>query len=141
RRLQGRSMLRPSHRARAPCGEHGAPREPLPGDAYHFLDQLVVAEARGASRLGEAGIHRRIGDDARERVELEDVGDAETVDPDVDPAPVAAAEGVIGVERGTLDLTIQPGRYVRRALEDRQRRLGTVPHPFGFVAIYGRRAL
>src|SRR2546423_15525817 len=100
----------------------GAPREPPPGDAYDFLDQLVVGEPRGAGRLRETGIHRRVGDDARERVELEDIGDAEPVDPDVDPAPVAAAEGMVGLERRALDLPIQSGRRARRALEDRERR-------------------
>src|SRR5438132_12994905 len=113
------------------------PRQPPPGDPYHFLDQLVVAEPRGARRLGEAGIHRRVGDDARKRVELEDVGDAEPVDPDVDPAPVAAAEGVVGVERRALDLTMQSGRRARRALKYREWRLGPVPHPLGFVAVPG----
>src|SRR5213082_391391 len=88
-------MLRPDHGAH----RHVPPREPPPGDPYHFLDQLVVAEPRGAGRLGKAGIHGRVGDDARQRVELEDVGDAEPVDPDVDPTPVAAAERVIGIER------------------------------------------
>src|SRR3989454_12326543 len=116
-------MRRPDYGARRQV----PPREPPPGDPYHFLDQLVVAEPRGAGRLGEAGIHRRVGDDARKRVELEDVGDAEPVDPDVDPAPVAAAEGVVGVERRALDLTMQSGRRARRALEDRERRLGPVP--------------
>src|SRR5881398_2270419 len=133
--MQGRAMLRPSHCT--PSNLDVAPREPPPGDAYDFLDQLVVAEARGAGRLGEAGIHRRVGDDAREGVELEDGGNAEPVDPDVDAAPVAAAEGVVGFERRALDLTIQSGGHARRALEDRQRRLRPVPHPLGFVAVYG----
>src|SRR5437879_4937811 len=101
-------MLRPYHGP--PSSLDVPPRESPPGDAHHLLDQLVVAEPRGAGRFGEAGIHRRIGDDARQRVELEDVGDAEPVDPDVDPAPVAAAEGVIGLERRALDLTIQSDR-------------------------------
>src|SRR5207248_11339023 len=120
-------MLRPDHGAH----RHVPPREPPPGDPYHFLDQLVVAEPRGAGRLGKAGIHGRVGDDARQRVELEDVGDAEPVDPDVDPTPVAAAERVIGTERRALDLTIHSARYARRALEYRQRRLGPAPHLFG----------
>src|SRR5207249_9656273 len=116
------------------------PREPPPGDPYQFLDQLVVAEPRGAGRLGKAGIHGRVGDDARQRVELEDVGDAEPVDPDVDPTPVAAAERVVGIERRALDLTIHSARHARRALEDRQGRFGPVPHPLGFVAVHGGRA-
>src|SRR5439155_2810216 len=113
------------------------PREPPPGDPYHFLDQLVVAEPRGARRFGEAGIHRRVGDDARERVELEDVGDAEPVDPDVDPAPVAAAERVVGVERRALALPIQSARHARRALADREWCLGPVPPPLDIVAVHG----
>src|SRR5947209_101033 len=89
------------------------PRQPPPGDPYHFLDQLVVAEPRGARRLGEAGIHGRVGDDDRERVEHEDVWYAEPVDQDVDPAPVAAAERVVGVERRAQGLPKQTASHTR----------------------------
>src|SRR2546429_3679822 len=94
-------MLRPYYCT--PSSLDTPPREPPPGDPYHFLDQLVVAEPRGAGRLGKAGIHGRVGDDARQPVELEDVGDAEPADPDGHPTPVAAAAPVIGIERRALD--------------------------------------
>src|SRR2546429_4111136 len=108
-------MLRPYHGP--PSSLDVPPRESPPGDAHHLLDQLVVAEPRGAGRFGEAGIHRRVGDDARQRVELQGVGDAEPVYADVDPAPVAAAEGVVGGERPALDPPIQTVRDARGALE------------------------
>src|SRR5437867_12616759 len=97
-------MLRPYADAGMPVGRDLSPRLAPPGEPRHLLDQLVVAEAGGARRLGEAGVHRRVGDDARQRVELQDVGDAEPIDADVHAAPVAAAEGLVRLERGALDL-------------------------------------
>src|SRR2546422_5321630 len=65
-------MLRPYPRT-CPRLANRLSGEAPPGDADHFLDELVVAEPCGARRLGEAGVHGRIGDDARQGVELEDV--------------------------------------------------------------------
>src|SRR5437763_16101295 len=100
-------MLRPDHGAH----RHVPPCEPPPGDPYHFLDQLVVAEPRGAGRLGKAGIHGRVGDDARERVELVDVRGAEPDDQVVDPTSVADDERVKGAVRSELDIRIPFSSY------------------------------
>src|SRR4029077_20706284 len=99
-------MLRPYYWAPPSVGEHILPRQPAPGDADHFLDELVVAEPGGARRLGGAGVHGRIGKDARQGVQLEDVRHAESVHPKVDAAPVSASERVVRVERGALDLAV-----------------------------------
>src|SRR4029077_5595562 len=127
-------MLRPYYWGPPSVGEHILPRQPAPGDADHFLDELVVAEPGGARRLGETRVHGRIRKDARQRVQLEDVPHAESVNPKVDAAPVAASERVVGVERGALDLAIQPRRNSCRALEDREWGFGAVPHPLRLVA-------
>src|SRR2546425_5561895 len=77
-------MLRPYPRT-CPRLANRLSGEAPPGDADHFLDELVVAEPCGARRLGEAGVHGRIGDDARQGVELEDVRHAEPVHAEVHP--------------------------------------------------------
>src|SRR5712691_10740035 len=78
---------------------------PPPGDPDDLLNQLVVAVPRDPRGLGEARVHGRVGDDAGERIQLDDVGHAEAVHAHVDAAPVAAAEGAIGVECDPLSLT------------------------------------
>src|SRR6266550_8627983 len=97
------------------------PRDATPCNPDDFMDQLVVAEARDARRLGEAGVHRGIGDDAGERIQLDDVGDAKAIDPHVHAAPVAATDGVVGIERDLLDLSIERRRDVGGTLEDVER--------------------
>src|SRR5437764_2123212 len=121
-------------------GRDVSSREPPPGDAHDLLDQFVVAEAGGPRGLGKARVHRGIRDDPGQRVELENVRHAEAIDADVDATPVAAAERVVGIEGGALDLGVQARGHERRALEDRERRFRTVPHPLRLVAVDGRRA-
>src|SRR5437899_5552101 len=82
-------------------------RQPPPGDANDLLDQLVVAEAGRPRGLGKARVHRGIGDDSGQGVELENVRHAEAIDADVDATPVAATECLVGVEGGALDLGVQ----------------------------------
>src|SRR2546425_9043589 len=48
-----------------------------PRNPHDFLDQLVVSVTRDARGLGEARIHRRIGDNPGQRVQLDDVGRSE----------------------------------------------------------------
>jgi len=128
----GRRMLR--------LYQQVTPRDATPCDADDLVNQFVVPEARGPRRLGEAGVHRRVGDDAGERVQLDDVGDAEAIDPHIHAAPVTAADGAIGVERDLLDLPIERRRDVGGALEDVERLLGGVSHPFCLIAIDRRGA-
>src|SRR5438552_16441025 len=78
---------------------------PSPGDPHDLLDQLVVPVAGDARRFGEARVHRRVGNDPGERIQLDDVGYAEPVHADIDAAPITAAEGAIGVEGDALGLT------------------------------------
>src|SRR2546423_15389427 len=82
-------------------------RKPPPRDANDLLDQFAVAEAGGPCRFREARVHRRIGDDPGKGVELENVRHAEASGADVDAAPVAAAERMVGVQGGALDLGVQ----------------------------------
>src|SRR5216117_3555728 len=90
---------------------------PPPRDPNDVLNELVVGVAGDPSRLREAGVHRRIGDDARQGVELDDVRDAEALH--------------------ALRLAAQRlGHTRRRALEDRERMLARVPDPFRLVAVY-----
>src|SRR5687768_18035525 len=99
-----------------------ATRNASPRDPHDFLNQLVVGEAGDARRLREAGVHERVGDDPGERIQLDDVRDAEPVDADIDPAPVAAAERAIGVERDALSFPYQRfGHAGRRAFKDLER--------------------
>src|SRR5881396_4361327 len=112
-------------------------REAPPGDPQDLLDELVVVVASNPRGFGEARIHRGIGDDAGQWVELDDIGHAEAIHPNVDAAPVAAPEGAIRIERDALRLPAERfGDAGRRALEDRERMLGRVPDPFGFVAVH-----
>src|ERR1051326_986980 len=53
------------------------------------------------------------------------------------PTRVAPAERVVGGEPRRLDLAIPAPGHARRPLEDRERCLGPVPHPLGFVAVHG----
>src|SRR6266568_728044 len=117
-------------------------REAPPGDPQDLLDELVVVVASNPRGFGEARIHRGIGDDAGQWVELDDIGHAEAIHANVDAAPVAAPEGAIRIERDALRLPAERfGDAGRRALEDRERMLGRVPDPFGFVAVHRRRAV
>src|SRR5437763_13596505 len=95
-------------------GRDVSSREPPPGDAHHLLDQFVVAEAGSPRGLGKARVHRGIGDDPGQGVELENVRHAKAIDADVDATPVAAAERVVGVEVGELALGVMargPARW------------------------------
>src|SRR2546426_4393108 len=112
-----------------------------PGDPDDLLDELVVGKPRDPRRLRETGVHRRVGNDAGERIQLDDVGDTEPIHANVDAAPVATAEGAIRVERDALRLAAQRvGDAARRAPEDRERMLARIPDPFRFVAVHRRRA-
>src|SRR2546422_168696 len=102
-------------------------------------NQLVVGQACGSGSLGEAGVHRRVGEDARQRVQLEDVRDAEPVHTHVHPAPVATPHGVEGIQGRPLHLPVQRRRDGGGTLEDRERLLGSVPYPLRLVPIDGRR--
>src|SRR5688572_32151885 len=62
------------------------------------LDELVVADAGRARGLGQTGILLGVGQNPRERIDLDDVGHARRVDADVDAGPVAAAGHVVRVE-------------------------------------------
>src|SRR5438270_12397486 len=90
-------------------------RQPPPRDANNLLDQFVVAEAGGPCGLREARVHRGIGDDPGQGGELENVRHAEAIDADVDAAPVAAAERLVGVQRGALEPGVQARWHERRA--------------------------
>src|SRR6266550_457641 len=116
-------------------------RYPPPGDPDDLLDELVVRISSDPRCLGKTGVHRGIGNDAGERIQLDDVGDPEAVDAHVDAAPVAAAEGAIGVKRDALGLMNERrGDAGRWALKNCERMLARVPDPLRFVAVYGRRA-
>src|SRR5260370_19767019 len=80
----------------------GPTGNPLPSDPDDLVDKLVVPEASDARGLREAGVHRRIGNDAGEGVQLDDIRDAEAIDAHVHAAPVTAADGAISVERDLL---------------------------------------
>src|SRR5882672_10481881 len=116
--------------------------DPFPGDPNDLLDELVVGKPGDPGGFRKTRVHRRIGNDAGKRIQLDDVRHAEAVDADVDAAPVAAAQGAIRVERDTLGLAAQRCRDAGRggALEDRERMLARVPDPFRFVAVHRRRA-
>src|SRR5213596_2002036 len=110
------------------------PGNPSPGDSDDFLNEAIVRVSRDPRCLREARIHRGIGDDAGQWVELDDIGHAEAIHANVDAAPVAAPESAIRIERDALRLPAERfGDAGRRALEDRERMLGRVPDPFGFV--------
>src|SRR6185503_5836972 len=116
-------------------------RNATPRDAHDFLDQLVVREAGDARRLREARVHERIRNDSGQWIELHHVGYTEAVHPDVDPAPVTAAERAVGVERDALRFADQRLRNpARRALENLERVIARIPDPLRFVAVNGRRA-
>src|SRR6267143_6588914 len=125
-------MLRPYQRLNlATC-------YPPPGDADDLLDELIVGKPRDPRGLRKTGVHRRIGNDAGQGIQLDDVGHAEAVEAHVDAAPVPAAQGAIRVERDTLGLAAQRCRDAAgRALEDRERMLARVPDPLRLVAVDG----
>src|SRR2546425_11182807 len=75
-----------------------------PGDPDDLLDELVVGKPRDPRRLRETGVHRRAGNDAGERIQLDDAGDTAPIHANVDAAPLATAEGAIRAERGALRL-------------------------------------
>src|SRR3989441_6460590 len=113
----------------------------FPGCAEDLLDQLVVAVSRDPCRLRKAGVHRRIGNDAGKRIQLDNVWYAEPVDAHVDATPVAAPERAIRIECDALGLAAERvGDAHGRALEDRERVLARIPDPLRFVAVDGRGA-
>src|SRR5881296_1943034 len=107
-------MLRPYQRLYLAAG-YAPPRDP-----DDLLDEPIVRKPRDPRSLRKTGIHRRIGNDAGKGIQLDDVGHAEAIDAHVDPAPVAAAQGAIRVERDAIGFTTQRCRHAgRRAVEDR----------------------
>src|SRR5712664_4962924 len=115
--------------------------DPFPGDPDDLLDELVVAVTRDARGLGEARIHRWIGENPGQRVQLDDVGNSEAIHAHVDAAPIPAPQGTVGVQGDALRLTAE--RFAnagRRTLENLERMLACVPDPFRLVPVYGRRA-
>src|SRR6267378_2900594 len=77
---------------------------PFPGDPEDLLDELVVAVTRDARGLGEARIHRWIGENPGQRVQLDDVGNSEAIHTHVDAAPIPAPQGTVGVQGDALRL-------------------------------------
>src|SRR2546422_5437847 len=115
--------------------------DPFPGYAQDLLDQLIVAVARDPCRLRKARVHRWIGNDAGERIQLDDVWYAEPVDAHIDATPVAAPERAIRVECDALGLAAERvGCADWGALEDRERVFARIPDPLRFVAVDGRGA-
>src|SRR6266851_9711411 len=113
--------------------------DPLPGYAQDLLDQLVVPVAGDPCRLRKTGVHRRIGNDAGERIQLDDVRYAEPVDAHVDATPVAAPERAIRIECDALGLAAERvGQAGGGALKDREGVLARIPDPLRFVAVDGR---
>src|SRR5207247_9247542 len=96
---------------------HVTPPDATPGDLDDIVVQVDVPDPRRPRRLGEAGVHRGIGDDAGEWVQFDHVWNAEAIDPHVHAAPVAAADGAIRVERDLLDLAIEVRGHVGGTLE------------------------
>src|SRR6266542_660373 len=116
-------------------------RYPPPGDPDDLLDELIVGVSGDPCRLRETGIHRRIGNDTGERIQLDDVGYAEPIGAHVDAAPVAAPEGAIRIERNALGLAAQRvGNAAGRALKNCKRMLARVPDPLRLVPVDGWRS-
>src|SRR5688500_18144978 len=122
----------------------GGPFEGVDDDALAIgvvpqarLNELVVREARSASRLWKAGVVFRIREDARERIDLDDIRHAGGVEADIDARPVAAAEDAIGVEDHLLYLAAECFGDAGRALEDLERILRAVPEPLRLEPVDG----
>ena len=107
-----------------------------PGDPQDLLDQLVVPVIpRRARPWGSRSSSRGSGMMPGSGFNSTDVRDAEAIDANVDAAPIAAAERLVGIERDALGLAAQRIRDTgRRALEDRERMLARVPDPLGLVS-------
>src|SRR5712664_4275352 len=95
--------------------------DPSPGDPHDLLDQLIVGVSGDPCRFRKAGVHRWIGNDAGEWIQLDDVRYAEPVDAHVDATPVAAPERAIRIECDALGLAAERvGDAGGGALEDRE---------------------
>src|SRR6266480_135652 len=98
------------------------PGNPSPGDSDDFLNEAIVRVSRDPRCLREAGVHRGIGNDAGQWVELDDIGHAEAIHPHVDAAPVATAECAIRVERDALRLAAASRNRMRRSANSARHR-------------------
>src|SRR2546425_12906811 len=99
------------------------------------LQEAIVTDSGGTRRLREAGVIFRLGQYARERIQFKDMRLSRLVETDVDPAPIAATEDIVGLPANPFDFVPQGGRNPRRTFENIERVVGCVPDPLRFVGI------
>src|SRR5260221_12621822 len=104
-------------------------------ESENALQEAIVTDPGGARRLREAGVIFRLGQYPRERIQFKDMRLSRLVETDVDPAPIAATEDIVGLPANPFDFIPQGGRNPRRTFEDIERVVGPVPYPLRFEGI------
>src|SRR3954463_8816270 len=113
---------------------------PRSGKLQTALNQLVVSDSSRPRGFRQTRVLRWIGKNSRQRVHLEDVRATGSVEADVDSRPVSAAKHAERIERNALNRRLKLAGDTRRALEDVERILGTIPDELGVVAVNRERA-
>src|SRR5262249_22300004 len=101
---------------------------------------VVVAIARRARRLRQARVVGGIGEDAGERIHLDDVRGAVLVEPYIYARPVTTSQDAIGAEDYVFDRVLEPKIDTGRTLEHVERSVRPIPHPLRFISIDRKRA-
>src|SRR5690349_12179479 len=104
------------------------------------LNQLVIADARGAGSFRQTRIFRRIRKNSRQRIHFQNVRIPRSIETDVDARPIPAAEDSISVEHNLLDCPLKLAADLRGTLEDFQRPLRPIPHELRVEAVDRERS-
>src|SRR5450759_4986072 len=106
-----------------------------------ILNELFIADPRRSRGLRQTRIVRWIGKNSRQRIHFEHVRNSGSIETNIDPRPVSAAEHAEGVERYSLNRRLKLARDTRRTLENVERILGTIPDELRIEAVDRESAL
>lgn len=99
------------------------------------MKQRRIGIAGCSGGFGKTGVIFRVRQDARQRVDLEDVGLASLIQPDVQAAPVPNPQHLATPPDDVFYLRLQRIVDFSRTAEDLERLFRPVPDPFGLVRI------
>src|SRR4030067_3858532 len=97
-----------------------------------FIDHVRITITGGSRRLGETGVVFRVGQNARQWIELENMRYAGGIPANVDTAPVADAKNPVGREHKDFDFFLLSLRNPCGTLKNIQWLVPRIPNPFGF---------
>jgi hypothetical protein len=100
------------------------------------MDEFFIGKSCRARSLGETGIGIRVGKNTRQRIQLENMGLSEFIQPDVDSTPVPAPQGLECFFADGFNFFPKGNGDLGWAGENLHGSFHRIPNPLGFIRIY-----